>query len=123
MCDPSGLFFELIDAAAADQKPQPRVMMGDEVKFASGQKVIARFPVRCRMRLLNEGKTVNEKDGESMEFAVGAPGVYRVEGWLDVGGELRRGLFRTRSMCGRGIATLAFRGVSRNNVAIPERTV
>ena len=89
MCDPSGCFFELTAAGAADPKPRPRVMMGDEVKFASGQKVTARFPVRCHIRLLNEGKVVSEKDGESLEFAVGAPGVYRVEGWLDVGGERR----------------------------------
>jgi hypothetical protein len=91
MCDPSGFFCELIREAptGADQKPRSRVMMGDEAKFASGQKVMARFPVSCQIRLLNEGKVVVEKSGERLEFAIHAPGVYRVEGWLDVGGERR----------------------------------
>jgi hypothetical protein len=63
--------------------------MGDLAKFAAAQKLVARFPVTCHMRLLNAGKVVGEKSGESWEFAVDSPGVYRVEGWLDVGGERR----------------------------------
>ena len=29
------------------------------------------------------------RNGEDLEWAIGAPGVYRVEGWLDVAGERR----------------------------------
>ena len=64
-------------------------MMGDLVKFAAGQKLVTRFPVSCHIRLLSDGKVIGEKNGENLEFAVAAPGVYRVEGWLDVGGERR----------------------------------
>ena len=87
MCDPSGFSFELI--AGERRETEPRIIMGDLVKFTAGQKLVARFPATCHMRLLNAGKVVGEKSGESWEFAVDSPGVYRVEGWLDVGGERR----------------------------------
>jgi len=91
MCDPSGVFFELMAAAptAENQKPEQRVMMGDEVKFAPGRKLQARFPIVCHIRLLRGGKLIAETSGESLESAIDAPGVYRVEGWLDVAGERR----------------------------------
>jgi hypothetical protein len=87
MCDPSGFSFELITGER--REAEPRIIMGDLAKFAAGQKLVARFPVTCHMRLLNAGKVVGEKSGESWEFAVDSPGAYRVEGWLDVGGERR----------------------------------
>lgn len=91
MCDPSGFAFELVAPrlAGADQKPRSRVIMGDEVTFAPGQKLTARFPVDCHIRLLFSGKIISEKDAESLEVTVDSPGVYRVEGWLDVAGERR----------------------------------
>ena len=87
MCDPSGFFFGLITGEKGETGPP--VMMGDLVKFTAGQKLVARFPAMCHMRLLSAGKVVVEKSGESREFAVDSPGVYRVEGWLEVGGERR----------------------------------
>ena len=87
MCDPSGFFFELL--AAESRETEGRIMMGEFVKFTAGRKLVARFPATCHMRLLNEGKVVAEKSGDSLEFAINAPGVYRVEGWLLVGGERR----------------------------------
>ena len=63
--------------------------MGDLVKFTAGQKLVARFPVDVPHAVAERGKVVGEKSGESWEFAVDSPGVYRVEGWLDVGGERR----------------------------------
>jgi len=91
LCDPSGFFFELVAAGptAENQKPEQRVMMGDEVKFAPGQKLLARFPVSCHIQLLTTGKLIAKKSGESLKSAIDAPGVYRVEGWLDVAGERR----------------------------------
>jgi hypothetical protein len=91
MCDPSGFLVELIVAgpAEANHKQPSRSIMGDEVKFTPGQKVTARFPVRCRIRLLNSGKVISEQSGDTLEHSINSPGVYRVEGWLDVAGELR----------------------------------
>ena len=91
MCDPSGFFFGLI--AGERRETEPRIMMGDLVKFTAGQKLVARFSASCHMRLLNAGKVVGETSGESWEFAVESPGVYRVEGWLDVGGERRAWIY------------------------------
>ena len=91
MCDPSGFFFELIaaDAVAEKQKRGSWVIMGDEVSFTPGQKLVARFPVTCHVRLVSGGKVIAEQTGDRFEHDVAAPGVYRVEGWLDVAGERR----------------------------------
>ena len=91
MCNPSGFCFELIAGGSTGEKTnvQRRDLMGDEVRFAVGQKLEAHFPVRCRIRLLTGGRLIVERSGESLEYAVEAPGVYRVEGWLDVAGERR----------------------------------
>ena len=117
MCDPTGFGFELINVkpAAGNGRPRSGVMMGDQVRFASGQNLAARFPVPCHMRFLNQGNVVAEKGGESLEFAIDAPGVYRVEGWLDVGAERRPGSIQTRSMCGNGQRGT---GISRGHLGI-----
>ena len=91
MCDPSGFWFEVIPKGTAEpgQKVPSQGMIGDEVKFAPGQSLTARFPVSCRIRLLNSGKVVSERISDKLEQSINSPGVYRVEGWLDVAGELR----------------------------------
>jgi len=83
MCDPKGFQFELTGVK------ESRVIMGDEVKFAPGLKLEARFPQTCAVRLLNSGKAVAEKTGAEFEYDVTTPGVYRIEASLDVGGESR----------------------------------
>ena len=62
--------------------------MGDEVNFAPGQKLMARFPVTCHIRLLSRGECSRD-ERDHFEHAIDPPGVYRVEGWLDVAGERR----------------------------------
>ena len=89
MCDPTGFALESLSAAASGSTPASRAIMGDEVKLEQGNRLLARFPVSCHVRLLKGGKVVAEQWGESLEHAVTTPGVYRVEGWLDVGGEER----------------------------------
>jgi hypothetical protein len=84
MCDPTGSLFELIPAADG-----PRQITGAEVKFAAGQKLIARFPVACHIRLLCAGRLVAETSEDRIEHEITAPGVYRIEAWLPVGGEER----------------------------------
>lgn len=83
MCDPKGFQFELAGMKGA------RVIMGDEVKFAPGQKLEARFPQNCTVKLLSEGKVIAEKTGDHLEYEVTTPGVYRIEASLDAAGESR----------------------------------
>jgi len=87
MCDPTGFSFEAVQKNTSGQST--RVLMGDEVKFTEGMKLFARFPLSCKTRLLMDGKVVAEKNQAAVEHAVDGPGVYRIEGWLMVGGEVR----------------------------------
>ncbi len=87
MCDPTGSLFELISASG------PRSLMGDEVRFAPGQRLAAQFPVSCHIRLLSGGRLVAEGSGDHLEHDLQAPGVYRIEAWLEVGGEERPWLY------------------------------
>jgi hypothetical protein len=84
MCDPTGSQFELISAAGG-----LRIMTGDEVKFGADQRLVAQFPVASHIRLLSGGRAIAERFAERLEHEIKAPGVYRVEAWLDVGGEQR----------------------------------
>ncbi len=88
MCDPTGSLFELISAANG-----LRSLMGDEVNVAPGERLIAQFPVSCHIRLLSGGRLIAERSGDRLEHDIKAPGVYRIEGWLEVGGEERPWLY------------------------------
>ena len=73
------------------------------------KKLTPLFPVACHIRLLSSGKIISEKDAESLEATVDWPGVYRVEGWLDVAGERPVALFQSDLRAMRAIETLAIR--------------
>jgi len=99
MCDATGFSFLLTSPATIvvpgkvnppgeGRRPLRRVM-GDEAKFAHGEKLLALFPAACHIRLLLDGKAVAEAEGGQLEHAVASPGVYRVEGWLKLDGEDR----------------------------------
>lgn len=83
MCDPTGFRYSLRSPGAS---PLP---MGSEARFAPGASLVAEFPVDCRIRLLRDGKVVADETGDRLEFSPDAPGVYRVEGWLELDGEPR----------------------------------
>jgi hypothetical protein len=90
MCDPSGFLFERIAAPdAPDPGPRSRVIMGDEAMLAPGQKLVARFPLECRIRLLRNGTVVAETTGDMLMHTIDTAGVYRVEALLEIDGELR----------------------------------
>jgi hypothetical protein len=95
MCKPTGFFFELVAPGSADGvlKSVVPVIMGDEVEFTRGQQLVAQFPVACHIRLLRAGKVISFKNGESLAYLIDAPGVYRVEAWLDVAGEKRSWIY------------------------------
>ena len=78
MCDGTGFSFAL-----------GKTSMGDETKFAEGEKLLARFPANCHARLLRNDKVIAESDSEQLEHTITGPGVYRVEGWLRLDGEDR----------------------------------
>jgi hypothetical protein len=85
MCDPTGFRFEWAAAGGTG----PRALMGDEARAPAVGTLSAAFPVACRWRLLRGGKVVAEATGERLEHRVKEPGVYRVEGWLELDGEPR----------------------------------
>ena len=81
MCDATGFSFLL--------SPPPCAIMGEAVRFEPGQKLLARFPVACRSRLLRNGKVIADLERDQLEHSLEGPGVYRVEGWLKLDGEDR----------------------------------
>jgi hypothetical protein len=86
MCDPTGFRFQLLGSTGESSF----TIMGDEIPYAPGQRLLAEFPVPCRIRLLDRGRLVAEAtDSDRLDYAVPSPGVYRVEGWLTLDGEPR----------------------------------
>ena len=88
MCDPTGFQYY-----ADTEHRGPRVIMGDEADAGTVTRLVARFPVDCVIRLLEDGKVVAEKADSELEYRPAGPGVYRVEGWLNVDGEERAWIY------------------------------
>src|SRR5205823_2694434 len=89
MCDPTGFRF-----GASDLRGKQVAIMGDEVKLQGGLKLTAKLPLPACVRLLRHGKEVARSLGKAdFEFAVKEAGVYRLEAWLELDGELRPWLF------------------------------
>jgi hypothetical protein len=82
LADPTGFVYQ------ADHGSN-RWPIGSEVPFANGMRLLAEAPLAGRFRLVRDGKVVLDQRGAVMEFAVGEPGVYRAEVWLNVAGEDR----------------------------------
>jgi hypothetical protein len=93
MCDPTGFQFALIPTSEEAVDTERRVLMGEERKYVPGMSLQAQFPVSCRIRLLSGGRVIAERSGDRLEHVVREPGVYRVEGWLDLHGESRGWLY------------------------------
>ena len=77
MCDASGFAFLLARTNALHgigRKFKNAVatlkIMGDEIKFVPGQKLLARFPVSCHARLLRHGKLLTELERDKLEYAL-----------------------------------------------------
>lgn len=58
-------------------------IMGDEASSISGLRLHVATPLTSRFVLFKDGVAVSEKSGIAVEFAVDAPGAYRVEAYLD----------------------------------------
>jgi hypothetical protein len=53
------------------------------------RKFVVAFPVACHAKLLRNGSVIAESDTDLFTHRFSEPGVYRVEGWLKLDGELR----------------------------------
>jgi len=60
-----------------------RKILGDEIDFASGLSLTAGAPLNSRFTLLKDGAVIDQKSGTDVDFPITAPGVYRVEVYLD----------------------------------------
>lgn len=78
MADPTGFSYS-VDGG----------FMGDELKWQAGQTLRTRLPVPGMLRLLCSGREVVRTTGTELVHATTEAGVYRVEAWLEVGGEWR----------------------------------
>ncbi len=94
MCDPTGFRFELIAASDASPDPSSRsserhAVVGDLIKLTPRSRLLAEFPAPCHIRLIKSGAVIALRTGDRLEYEVNDPGVYRVEGWLELAGEDR----------------------------------
>ena len=85
MCDPTGFNFEAVTGAG-----KSIAGMGDEVMLVDGLRLAATFPVAPYVRLLKHGEEISTSDGKAdFLFDLQTAGVYRLEAWLRLDGELR----------------------------------
>ncbi|MBI1786762.1 MAG: alpha/beta hydrolase fold domain-containing protein [Acidobacteria bacterium] len=63
--------------------------MGDPVYLAGTTRLVAQTPIEAKLKLIHDGKIVEEKTASRLEYVVKEPGVYRLEAWLNVDEEER----------------------------------
>lgn len=68
-------------------------IMGDEVQLASGLTLTASLPGAATLRLFRNGELRAETIGRSAAWPVTEPGVYRLEAYVPLAGELRPWVF------------------------------
>lgn len=74
----------LSDATGFDLRlSQSDRIMGDEASFAAGQQLAIVSPLPARFTLFSNGVQVAQAAGSMVNFPISAPGVYRVEVYLD----------------------------------------
>ena len=69
--------------------------MGNEWTLEDGTEadLKAHFPLPAYIRLLRNGEEVTATEARSLNHRLDRPGVYRVEGWLEVDGEWRAWIY------------------------------
>jgi hypothetical protein len=103
LCDPTGFAFVAdIDGDGVEVRPtgsagaaskhfqtsEPAIM-GDEVDLKANLVLKVATPLTCTLRLIRNGQIVRDENAGALEFRVDSPGVYRVEAWLVLDGEMR----------------------------------
>ncbi len=80
LADPIGFSF------TAERDGQRAGTIGDDVRFAPGMVLEVKSPGEGRIVILGNGRTVASTKGNTLEFRLTEPGVYRAEVWVRVGG-------------------------------------
>jgi hypothetical protein len=83
LCDSTGFAF------VARTGDKVHSVMGDEVKIGRALKLSAATPIKCAIKLFRNGEALQTTDTNRIDFEVKSSGVYRIEAWLEVDGELR----------------------------------
>jgi hypothetical protein len=63
--------------------------MGSRVESSKNMSLRAQAPLKAHWRLIRSGKLTAEANGNTFDYKITEPGVYRIEAWLDVAGESR----------------------------------
>ncbi len=82
LCDPTGFAFGAVNNLGV-------FPMGDPALMTKGTRVIGITPLPARLKLIHNGKIVEETQGTNLVFSPTEPGPYRLEAWLRVDGEDR----------------------------------
>ncbi len=81
--------FQCVTFPTKGSADAPTARMGDTITFAEGIRIRVESPLPGKIRLLHNGETRSVANGQMLETGIQEPGVYRVEVWLEIGGELR----------------------------------
>ena len=85
LCDPTGFVFTAFNRFGI-------FPMGDAVPYpitGGTNQILAFSPVKARLKLIHNGKTVKETVGVKLSFDAPDTGAYRLEAWLSIDGEER----------------------------------
>ena len=63
--------------------------MGDEIPTRSGLLLEVETPIAGNIKVIHNGKVIKEEKADHLTWPAALPGVYRVEVWLPVDGEMR----------------------------------
>jgi hypothetical protein len=83
LCDSTGFTF------VARTNGKSNAIMGDEMKPENALTLTAATPVNCSIKLIRNGEVLQTTNSNRLDFVVKAPGVYRIEAWLELDGEQR----------------------------------
>ncbi len=82
LCDPNGFSFAASNNLGVFD-------MGDSVPLMPNTRLLAQFPIPAHIKLIHNGAVVFETTGAGTTFLPKEKGAYRLEAWLNVGGEER----------------------------------
>ena len=83
LCDPSGFAF------IAEKNGKRAAVMGDEISFSKGLKLRVEASNTATIKLFRNGQPISESKSSEFNFDLKEPGIYRVELWLEIDGEMR----------------------------------